>query len=216
VKIGADRCALLGPGGALVLGRGDDVDVLLEGKTVSRRHVEIAWEDDARHPRFRDLGSANGTRHRGLLRAEGLLGDGDSLEVGPYRIMLEREERDPVLDTGFKSTFDDGPELQGSIEQTTLGIVLRKLAVGGRTGTFEVELENGMGLVVLAGGRVVSAEFHQTAALVRHLGKKVGLTALQHILGADKGAYRFHRTFEVDDGEPVDMSVEEVLASVPA
>ncbi len=179
VKIGDHRCALLGPGGTLVLGRGDGVDVWLEGKTVSRHHVEIAWDEGALHPRFRDLGSANGTRHRGLLRAEGLLGDGDSLEIGPYRITLEREERAPTK--GAVATFfDQGPELHGPIGKGTTSTLLRGLAAAGRTGTFEVALDRATGSVVLAGGRVVSAQ----------CGKTIGLAALHVVLSADSGAYR--------------------------
>jgi hypothetical protein len=204
VKIAEHRCALLGPGGTLVLGRGENVDVWLEGKTVSRHHVEIAWDEGAAHPRFRDLGSANGTRHRGLLRAEGLLGTGDSLEIGPYRITLEREERAPTRGS-VEAAFDPGPELHGPIGKGTTSVLLRGLAAAGRTGTFEVAFDEATGSVVLAGGRVVSAE----------CGKTIGLAALHVILSADSGAYRFLRTFEVDDGEAVDLTVEEILATVP-
>ena len=209
LKVGGERRALLGPGGRLVAGRGEACDLWLEASTVSRNHVEIAWDEGAAHPRFRDLGSSNGTRHRGLLRAEGLLGDGDVLEIGPYRVAVEREERPAVLldptDGEFDAYFDQGPELIGELGRGTSSTLLRGLAAAGRTGTFEVALERGTGSVVLAAGRIVSAR----------CGKTVGLAALHVILCAERGAYRFVRTFEVDDGEPVNLPVEEVLAAVP-
>lgn len=207
VKVGRERRALLGPGGRLVAGRGEAVDIWLEGSTVSRNHVEIAWDEGAAHPRFRDLGSSNGTRHRGLLRAEGLLGAGDALEVGPYKLVVEREER-PATNEGadeFDGYFDQGPELHGELGRGTSSTILRGLAAAGRTGTFEVALARGTGSVVLAAGKIVSAR----------CGRTVGLAALHLILSADMGAYRFIRTFEIDDGEPVNLSVDEVLAVVP-
>ncbi len=208
LKIGKERRALLGPGGRLIIGRGEDADVWLESSVVSRNHVEVAWDEGAAHPRFRDLGSSNGTRHRGLLRAEGLLGSSDFLEVGPYRVTFERESRPAVQfgeQDGLDLLFDKGPELQGILGRGTSSSMLRALSMEMRTGTFEVALERGTGSVVLAAGRIVSAR----------CGKTVGLAALHLILSADKGVYRFVRTFEVDDGEPVDLTVEQVLAAVP-
>ncbi len=209
VKVGTERRALLGPGGRLVVGRGEAADIWLDGTTVSRNHVEIAWDEGAAHPRFRDLGSANGTRHRGLLRAEGLLGDGDVLEVGPIRLLLEREMKPAVVfeadEDTFDAYFDQGPELNGELGPGTASTILRALAAAGRTGTFEVALVRGTGSVVLAGGKIVSAR----------CGKTVGLAALHLVLCSERGAYRFVRTFEIDDQDPVNLSVEEVLAVVP-
>ncbi len=211
IRVGRERRALLGPGGRLVVGRGETADVWLEASIVSRAHVEIAWEEGAAHPNFRDLGSSNGTRHRGLLRAEGLLGDGDVLEIGPYQVVIERDTRPAPTEApgetadDFDTLFDKGPELQGPLGRGTTSTLLRGLSAAGRTGTFEVALERGTGSVVLAAGRVVSAR----------CGRTVGLAALHLILCAESGAYRFVRTFEIDDGEAVDLTVEQVLAAVP-
>ena len=68
VRVAGERRARLGPGGRLLVGRGDDADVWLEASTVSRHHCEVVWDKAAKFPRFRDLGSANGTRHQGYLR----------------------------------------------------------------------------------------------------------------------------------------------------
>jgi hypothetical protein len=209
VSIGSERRAILGPGGRLVVGRGELADVWLEGPTVSRAHLELVWDETAALPRFRDLGSANGTRHRGLLRAEGVLRPGDTLEVGPYHVSFLREERPSILldetDGNFDAYFDQGPELQGQLGRGTASLLLRALAAAERTGTFEVALDRGTGSIVLAAGRVVAAR----------CGKTVGLAALHVILSTESGAYHFRRTFEIDDAAPVDMSVEQVLAAVP-
>ena len=44
VKVGHERRALLGEGGRLVVGRGEAADIWIESSTVSRNHVEIAWD----------------------------------------------------------------------------------------------------------------------------------------------------------------------------
>jgi hypothetical protein len=209
IEVGDERRARLGPGGRLVVGRGDDADVWLEASTVSRAHCEIVWDRGTALPRFRDLGSANGTRHQGALRAEGILAPGETLEVGPYRLSVVRDQPASLAlaptDEELDAFFDPGPEFQGSLGPGIASLMLRALAQAERTGTFEVALERGTGCVVLAAGRVVSAR----------AGRLTGLASLHLILAAERGAYRFRRTFEVDDLEPVDLTVEEVLAAVP-
>jgi diguanylate cyclase (GGDEF)-like protein len=64
----------------LVLGRGDDCDVLIDGAGVSRRHCRF-WRDDAGHY-VEDLGSTNGTRVNDEKVPQALLRDGDLIAVG--------------------------------------------------------------------------------------------------------------------------------------
>lgn len=209
VEVSGERRARIAPGGRLLVGRADDADVWLEASVVSRAHCEIAWERGAKFPRFRDLGSANGTRYQGTARSEGVLLPGELLEIGPYKLALKRDHK---VETSISQTdeeldafFDSGPELQGALGPGIGGLMLRALARAERTGTFEVALARGTGSVTLAVGRVVAAR----------AGKLAGLAALHMILTAERGAYRFRRTFEVDDLAPVNMTVEQVLAAVP-
>lgn len=209
VQVGGERRARLVPGGRLLVGRADDADVWLEATTVSRAHCEIAWDRGAKFPRFRDLGSANGTRFQGTTRSEGVLLPGTVLEVGPYRLTVAKDQPAAAslaqTDEELDAFFDAGPELQGALGPGIAGLMLRALAQAERTGTFEVALARGTASVVLALGRVVSSR----------AGKLTGLAALHMILSADRGAYRFRRTFEIDDLEPVNLTVEQVLAAVP-
>jgi hypothetical protein len=67
-----------------LIGRSPDCDVFLDDVTVSRRHAEIALEDDAYV--IRDLGSLNGTfvnRHR---IESSVLADDDEVQIGKYRM----------------------------------------------------------------------------------------------------------------------------------
>ena len=71
-------------GASTLIGRSPECDIFLDDVTVSRRHAEIAKDDE----RFviRDLGSLNGTfvnRHR-IEDAE--LADDDEVQIGKYRM----------------------------------------------------------------------------------------------------------------------------------
>ena len=84
----AGRCRLYGDGreitvaeGEAVLGRGDDVDVLVDASSVSRRHARIRVRDG--RATLEDLRSKNGT----FVRGERLVGprdlaDGDEIRLG--------------------------------------------------------------------------------------------------------------------------------------
>ena len=66
-------------------GRGDEVDVLLEDKWVSRVHCEIKQQGDALF--VRDLGSRHGTFVNGKPVREAWLFPGDELNVGLTRFV---------------------------------------------------------------------------------------------------------------------------------
>lgn len=65
--IGGDGAGLRSriDGRGLIIGRGDDADVVLRGARLSRRHIEVALIDDGF--RVRDLGSRNGVEVDGVV-----------------------------------------------------------------------------------------------------------------------------------------------------
>jgi pSer/pThr/pTyr-binding forkhead associated (FHA) protein len=66
-----------------LLGRGDDCDLRLTGKSVSRHHCMIRFRGG--EATLGDLGSANGTFVNGQrVRSQVTLQDGDSLGVGDF------------------------------------------------------------------------------------------------------------------------------------
>lgn len=77
----------------IVLGRldKDDVPALRHG-TVSRRHLEVRWDDRRRCHLARDLGSHNGSRLDGepIGTAEVELHDGAVLQLGDVTVVIER------------------------------------------------------------------------------------------------------------------------------
>lgn len=77
----------LGPRATFVVGRDPACDVVLVDPRVSRRHLEIANEGET--PRFRDLGSSNGTRLNGVPVERGELALGDVLALGDSELVVE-------------------------------------------------------------------------------------------------------------------------------
>ena len=66
--------------GMLTIGRGEDCDITLPDRHVSRYHTRISWVDG--HYRVEDLGSKNGTHVNGReLGAPQILEDGDEIQI---------------------------------------------------------------------------------------------------------------------------------------
>jgi len=73
------------PTGALTLiGRSPECDIFLDDVTVSRRHAEIAREDDIFT--IRDLESLNGTYVNRKRIESTVLEDDDEVQIGKYRL----------------------------------------------------------------------------------------------------------------------------------
>ncbi len=67
-----------------LIGRSPECDIFLDDVTVSRRHAEIAREDDVFT--IRDLGSLNGTYVNRKRIESTELTDDDEVQIGKYRL----------------------------------------------------------------------------------------------------------------------------------
>lgn len=87
-----DTCYDL-PEGETSLGRSEEMDVVLAGELVSRRHALLRVRDGALT--VLDAGSRNGTLVNGVLvRDEMELAAGDRIEIGENHLEVRRQERD--------------------------------------------------------------------------------------------------------------------------
>ena len=78
------------PEGALVLGRGDDVDVQLFDGSVSSKHARVRWDGWKRLAWLSDLGSTNGTLINGkaVSAEEVALAEGNVVSLGDETAFL--------------------------------------------------------------------------------------------------------------------------------
>lgn len=82
-------------GSSLTIGRAIDCGFVIDDSAASRHHLEVFPKGDGY--RWKDLGSTNGTMLNGNLMREGLLTNGDELQIGEtvFRFVVE-EIADPV------------------------------------------------------------------------------------------------------------------------
>ena len=74
----------VGDADMLTVGRLPDCDLVIDHKSVSKRHAELRWDDKQRKCYVKDLGSTNGTFLNSslLVRKEAGLRDGDIVSFG--------------------------------------------------------------------------------------------------------------------------------------
>ncbi|MDH4104253.1 MAG: FHA domain-containing protein [Thermoleophilia bacterium] len=70
--------------GRTLIGRSPECDVFLDDVTVSRRHAELARDDETFS--IRDLGSLNGTYVNRKRIESAVLEDDDEVQIGKYRL----------------------------------------------------------------------------------------------------------------------------------
>ena len=71
----------------LVLGRSVEADIQLLHEDISRKHVKISQKSGQLI--LEDLGSKNGTVHRGKLTTKTVLQEGEVFSIGPFTISIE-------------------------------------------------------------------------------------------------------------------------------
>lgn len=82
----AGKHFILPPERSMVIGRGNQCDIVIPGTHLSRRHTEISIEGN--HLRIKDLGSANGTYLNELLVDNATANNGDRLRLDVYTFRI--------------------------------------------------------------------------------------------------------------------------------
>jgi DNA-binding winged helix-turn-helix (wHTH) protein len=85
-----------------VLGRGDEAEIVLDRARVSRLHARVRVR--AGGVTLEDLGSKNGTYHRGRrIEAPVALADGDEIRIGTERIVFRSAGRDVPTESAARA-----------------------------------------------------------------------------------------------------------------
>src|SRR4051812_38878702 len=93
----ASRLPLAGQN--LIIGGGEDSQIFLDSRTISRRHAEIVHDPFGRWW-IRDLGSHNGTLVNGNRVTEAVIKPGDRIQVGEFSLALSSvEDTKPSMDS---------------------------------------------------------------------------------------------------------------------
>jgi hypothetical protein len=133
----------------LDIGRGDDMDIVIDNPSVSRRQARIRREHDDRWM-VEDLGSVNGTFLNGQrLTSAAPLTRGDEISFGKYSVLFDRALKDPVRVAPTAVKHEPRPTETFAMDlkdverlQTTAALKRRahlKWESGGRRDTFYLE-----------------------------------------------------------------------------
>jgi hypothetical protein len=111
----------------ITLGRGEDCDIWLDDDLASRRHAELAWQDNMVY--LTDCQSLNSTHLNGRqVRGSVLLSSEDMIEIGTHRFLFilasphtgTTDQYDPLVNHKWHSSF----ELQESRQTTRYSLPL--------------------------------------------------------------------------------------------
>jgi hypothetical protein len=176
----------------VLIGRADDMDLVLDDVLVSRRHAKIFVEHGQLF--IEDLGSTNGVfvnAHRIWLSA---IKEGDRLQIGASLLKLVPPRR---VDTGPLERTDmffppeetaaarQESRFSGKVEEIPLLDLVQLLATSKKSGVLVVRQQAGCGRVYLRAGRAVYASIDEMPAagphkaLYRMLSWKSGLFELE-------------------------------------
>lgn len=111
------------PRGSVVVGRADDVDVVLPDLGVSRKHARIEVQPGG--VTVEDLNSGNGTWYAGRRVARQAVGDGEEVRIDPFVLgfRLEPEAAAPGMSLPARLEVVAGPELgRGSFPLPATGV----------------------------------------------------------------------------------------------
>jgi pSer/pThr/pTyr-binding forkhead associated (FHA) protein len=136
---------------ALLIGRNEDNDVVLESPRVSRYHARVIWT--GAEYRVEDLGSKNGTWLNGSrIETASHLKDGDTLQVGDVILVFEVQ--------GFETmTMTEGASLPDGLTQREAEVL--SLIASGRSNQ---EIAEGLVLSVRTVERHVSNVYSKIGA----------------------------------------------------
>ncbi len=117
----------------IVIGRGDDVDLVLDNLSVSRRHARVTRE--SRALTFFDLESENGLVQDGARRGQVTLQPGDEVQVGKYTLVSSHYAVGDAEAAAAAAERIGARAAVGNVDTMALPLALRPASVefGGKT-----------------------------------------------------------------------------------
>jgi len=156
------------------IGRGEDMQVMIDNVSVSRRQAQIRLESDGRWT-VQDLGSANGTFLNGRRLTDATpLKRGDEISFGKFSLFFESPLAEPVAEADFAPNGKPGLTTEtfamnmADVERLQHALALKRRAqlqweAKGTAGTFY--LDGGAALV----GRSPLCDLQVPAGPARHV-----------------------------------------------
>ncbi len=197
----------------IVIGRANELDVVLVEDMVSRRHAKIVSTGDALN--IEDLGSTNGTFVNGEKVRRARLKEGDRVLIGTSIVRVAVTEA--VAGSGESREAEARSRMQaaaqrtatvktmsGTIDEVPLVDLLQLFATSKKSGVLVITRDPYLGKVFLRKGQVVFATINESA--------EIGpLKAIYRMLAWDTGFFELQPPDEREFDKEIDLSTEGVL-----
>ena len=197
----------------IVIGRANELDVVLVEDMVSRRHAKIVSTGDALN--IEDLGSTNGTFVNGETVRRARLKEGDRVLIGTSIVRVAVTEA--VAGSGESREAEARSRMQaaaqrtatvktmsGTIDEVPLVDLLQLFATSKKSGVLVITRDPYLGKVFLRKGQVVFATINESA--------EIGpLKAIYRMLAWDTGFFELQPPDEREFDKEIDLSTEGVL-----
>src|SRR5574341_2181126 len=200
-------------GREVIVGRSNDVDLVLAEDLVSRRHARIAVEDGA--VTLQDLGSTNGTFLNGQRVKKARLAEGDRILIGSSLLKLvaadaetvsrsDAEVRQELEEAAQRSSATDASAIRGRIAEVPLPDVAQLLGAARKTGGLRLRSEEARAEVHFRDGRVVACALEGRPEVPPR-------KAFARALAWADGTFELGPTAEAPPGSALDEGVEPLL-----
>ncbi len=161
----------------IVVGRSNELDMVLVEDMVSRKHAKITATADA--ILIQDLGSTNGTFVNGEKIKKVRLKEGDRILIGTSIIKLvgvdssqalsEEKARENLRVTGQRQNVSGANKpMSGSIDEIPLPDLLQLLSTSRKSGVLSVRGEGGFGRIYMRKGQVYFASVSPASSQGAH------------------------------------------------
>jgi DNA-binding NtrC family response regulator len=168
--------------GRIVLGAGEQADVVLDDKAVSRRHVELSVVAEGVF--VRDLESRNGTFYRGHRIERMVLSPGSRITIGNAEIAIDAD-LESLEETGDETAY--GGLIGSSAAMRRLFTILGRLE--GSLVNVLVEGESGVGKELIARAIHNGSQVASGPLVVVNCGAIGKELVLSELFGHQKGAF---------------------------
>ena len=201
------------PGQEIVVGRANDLQMVLVEDMVSRRHARIFW--DADQVQIEDLGSTNGTFVNGEKIKRSLLKEGDRILIGTNILKVvfldnptpnapQQSNLESVAARRSTQAQTTTRTMSGSIEEIPLPDLLQLLHTSKKNGVLVIRTEEDLGRIYFRKGQI----YHCTINDIEDLSALKGLFRL---LTWTKGIFDLEPPDETQFPNEIDVSVPELL-----
>lgn len=199
------------PDKELVIGRSNDIDVVLIEDMVSRRHARVILQGESLV--IEDLGSTNGTFVNGEKIRRARLKEGDKVLIGTSIIRVayadggetrEVDARLKMQETAAGRRTSQVRTMSGNLSEVALVDLLQLFTTSKKSGILVVRREEDIGRIHLRRGQIVHAAINENADVPP-------LKGMYRLLTWEQGTFELDPPDDREFAEEITLSTEAIL-----